>query len=40
MVDTPKISIKRYIGGLGQGLKSWIGFGVIVIPECKNDYKI
>jgi hypothetical protein len=32
MVDKKKISIKRYIGGLGRGLKSCIGFSVIVIP--------
>jgi hypothetical protein len=36
MDDKPKISIKRYLGGLSWGSKSWIGFGVIVIPECKS----
>jgi hypothetical protein len=40
MVDKPKIRIKRYLIGLGGGSKSWIGFDVIVILECKNDCKI
>jgi hypothetical protein len=31
MVDKPKISINRYLGGLGRGSKSW---------NVKNDCKI
>jgi hypothetical protein len=40
MDDKPKISRKRYLGGLARGLESWTGFSVIGIPECKNDCKI
>jgi hypothetical protein len=25
MADKPKISINRYLGGIGRGSKSWIG---------------
>jgi hypothetical protein len=39
MVDKPKISIKRYLGGLGRGLKNKIGFDVIVILECRMTIK-